>query len=161
MTQCPCGSQKEYLACCGLFIEKHHRPENPESLMRSRYSAYTLTKIDYIKATMCGKSLEGFDELEAANWAKQVQWSGLQVVKSYIDEQNAHIAYVEFIASYWEQGKKNSLHELSKFEFINDQWFYTEGCQPQVKTKIKKTTIARNSLCPCGSQKKFKNCHGK
>lgn len=109
---------------------------------------------------MCGKSMEGFNEFEAKAWAKQVNWAGLQVVKSYMDETDENIGYVEFIASYHENGKNQAIHELSRFQRIDGQWFYTEGKTPKNKAKIQKPNISRNGPCPCGSQKKYKNCHG-
>ncbi|CDZ77073.1 hypothetical protein BN59_01352 [Legionella massiliensis] len=166
MPQCPCGSSKKYLDCCGLFIEGQKHADTPEKLMRSRYSAFTMANTDYIKKTMCGKSMEGFDESEVEAWAKQVNWVGLQVVKSYMDETDENIGYVEFIASFHEKGKKQAMHELSKFQRIDGQWFYTEGVYtegkpPKDKTKIQKPKISLNGPCPCGSQRKYKNCHGK
>lgn len=160
MTQCPCGSSKEYISCCGLFIDGENKPGNPETLMRSRYTAYTMARIDYIKKTMRGKPLIGFNEVEATEWAKQLDWLNLQVIKSYRDEQDENIGYVEFIANYRSQGKKQAIHELSKFEYLDGQWFYTDGNQPKTKVKLQKATVSRNAPCPCGSQKKYKNCHG-
>jgi len=159
MTQCPCGSSKNYQDCCGLFIETDKNADTPESLMRSRYTAYTLANMAYIKKTMRGKPLDGFNEAEAETWAKQDEWAGLEVLKSSMEDSNADIGYVEFIASYKDQGKKQSIHELSKFQRIEGKWFYTSGSQP--KTKSPKPKISRNAPCPCGSQKKYKNCHGK
>lgn len=161
MIQCPCGSRKEYLNCCGLLIDKKNNATNPEALMRSRYTAYTKAEIDYIKETMRGKPLQNFNEMEAMQWAKGVIWTGLEVLASYLDESDENLGYVEFIASFQEQGKKQAIHELSKFQCIEGQWFYIEGLKPKLTKEIKKPAIARNAACPCGSQKKYKNCHGR
>jgi SEC-C motif-containing protein len=160
MVQCPCGSQNDYLACCGLLIDSQNDAASPEALMRSRYTAYTQARIDYIKKTMYGTPLEKFDEIHAAQWAKEVTWTGLEVITSFMDDQDENIGYVEFIASFQEQGKRQTIHELSKFQRFDGKWFYTEGAQPKVKKPIKKPTLSRNAPCPCGSQKKYKNCHG-
>lgn len=159
MTPCPCGSQKNYLTCCGLYIENQAKAKTPEALMRSRYTAYTQARIDYIKNTMQGTPLEGFNEIEATRFAKQANWTGLQVIKSYMDKANENLGYVEFIASYLEQGKPANIHELSEFQRHNDTWFYTNSLEPKGRT-IKKLKISRNGPCHCGSQKKYKNCHG-
>lgn len=37
----------------------------------------------------------------------------------------------------------------------------SEEKKPKKKPVTKKDTIGRNALCPCGSGKKYKNCHGK
>ena len=48
---CPCGSEKKFSECCEPLIKGVKIAETAESLMRSRYAAYTLQNIDYILAT--------------------------------------------------------------------------------------------------------------
>lgn len=154
MVHCPCGSGLNYDACCGIYHHKFAKAANPETLMRSRYTAYTMGDMDYIKKTMYGKPLIGFDEKEATLWSKSVLWLGLQVLKT--QQESEHTGLVEFIAKYLDQDRVKSIHELSQFQLINDSWFYIDGKQFRVPNK----EIGRNSPCPCGSNKKFKNCHG-
>ncbi|ARG96974.1 YchJ family protein [Legionella micdadei] len=161
MIQCPCGSETHYLACCGRYIENQETPNTPESLMRSRYTAYSQANIGYIKKTMSGKSLEGFDAAEAERWAKQATWIGLRIIKSYLDPKRQDVGYVEFIASYQMQGENQTIHELSQFQRHEGKWFYTDGTHLKTPLPPKKPKISRNAPCPCGSQKKYKNCHGK
>lgn len=161
MIECPCGSQTDYLACCGQYIENQGIPNTPERLMRSRYSAYSRANIDYIQKTMRGKPLEGFDATEAERWAKQVAWMGLHIVKTEMDPKNENIGYVEFIATYQVQGENQTIHELSQFQRHEGKWFYTDGTPLKTPSSSKKTKTSRNAPCPCGSQKKYKNCHGK
>ena len=85
---CPCDSHNRYLSCCEPFITEKQRPETPEALMRSRYTAYTMANIEYIKETMRGKALIGFQDRDAMRWAKRVQWIKLTVLTSVIE--NAH-----------------------------------------------------------------------
>ena len=153
-TNCPCGSQHQYADCCGLYIGGMQSPPTPEALMRSRYTAYNLANTGYIKKTMSGKALVGFDEIEAKRWAKKANWIGLQIIKT-IDKSDA-IGFVEFIARFIEGDKLKSIHETSEFYCAQGKWFYVSGVQAATKN----TTILRNTPCPCGSQKKFKNCHG-
>ena len=68
MSKCPCCSKLDYKACCGLYHNAYEMPKIPESLMRSRYSAYAMANIDYIKKTMQGKALETFNEQDAKTW---------------------------------------------------------------------------------------------
>lgn len=60
---CPCGSQLEFSNCCGPYLNLSEKilPQTPESLMRSRYSAYTLAKIDYIAKKMTEKAAKNFN----------------------------------------------------------------------------------------------------
>lgn len=154
---CPCGSQKNYSSCCGLYINGHQQAPTPECLMRSRYTAYSQANIRYIKKTMMGTPLIHFNELEAEYWAKRVHWLSLHIIKTSVDPLNETIGFVEFIARYLEHNQLKTIHELSEFQQIKDCWFYTEG-HHQENSPAK--TIKRNTTCPCGSQKKFKNCHG-
>ncbi len=145
MTLCPCNSQTDYLACCGRYIDKQETPLTPEALMRSRYTAYTQAKIAYIQNTMQGKPLAGFNAVEAEHWSKQVNWKGLQVIRSYMDAKNKNIGYVEFIASYQEQGKNQTIHELSQFTYYESEgkWYYTQGRHPKNNPKLRKIKISR------------------
>jgi len=157
MSLCPCGSQINYKQCCGVFIEKNQVPQTPEQLMRSRYSAYCQAKIDYIKNTMKGKALIGFNESETQQWAKSVAWTGLKVIQSYMEAPET--GFVEFSASFMENNQIKTIHELSEFHLEDNVWFYVDG--KNAPSKVNKQKISRNSPCPCGSGRKFKNCHDK
>lgn len=159
MPYCPCGSKNSYEHCCSLFIEKKQMPETPEQLMRSRYTAYSLAKTDYIKNTMKGKLLINFNEAETKQWAQNVVWTGLKVIRSYIETPEK--GFVEFSAHFMEGNQLKIIHELSEFHREDGVWFYVDGVNKELSSKSNKQKIMRNSLCPCGSGKKFKNCHDK
>lgn len=155
MELCPCGSQTKYTQCCGPYLEQQHIPQTPEQLMRSRYTAFSVGKVSYIKQTMRGRALIGFDETAIKTWLATIKWTGLQVMQSYFE--TPEIGFVEFTATYLEQGKLKSVYEISEFHCINKVWFYVAGTlKPQ-----KKIHVPLNSPCPCGNGKKYKNCHGK
>ena len=128
MSVCPCGSALGYLACCGQYIESKKFPETPEQLMRSRYSAYTLACIPYIKKTMRGKALLGFQAKEARGWAKRVVWLGLRVQNAYFEHPDK--GFVEFIARFREGVEEKSIHEISEFQRVKGGWFYVDGRSP-------------------------------
>lgn len=153
---CPCGSQRHYLSCCEPFITGKQSPKTPEALMRSRYSAYTMANMDYIKETMRGSALAGFQEQDAKRWAKRVVWIKLNVLKSLIDGVNK--GYVEFQASFVDGSHLKSIHERSEFLFENGRWYYVNG-EHFLATDTEQT-VSRTMNCPCGSNRKFKNCHG-
>lgn len=119
--QCPCGRQMPYEACCGRFIEDGQLPSTPEELMRSRYSAYTQAKIDYIERTMSGPAAAHFDPESARTWARSVKWLGLQVLKASPVTDNT--GNVEFIASF----SGGHIHELSEFHRTDGRWSYVDG----------------------------------
>ena len=47
VTTCPCGTTAAYAECCGRFIDGDENAPTAETLMRSRYTAYTMVRIDY------------------------------------------------------------------------------------------------------------------
>jgi len=149
-TPCPCGSDQSYSDCCGLYIDAHQLAETPEQLMRSRYTAFTQANIDYIQATMRKAAAKHTDLEQSREWAKSVQWLGLEVLHS---EFNEHKGLVEFKAHYSHQDKEHVIHERSLFEQINGKWFYTGEAPKQNTNKA-----GRNDPCPCGSNKKYKKC---
>ncbi len=159
MHQCPCGSQTTYNQCCGLYIDTRQSPQTPEQLMRSRYSAYSQANIDYIINTMKGKPLIHFKSEEAKDWAKSITWLHLKIVQSY--QESPEKGFVEFIATFIERNSLKTMHELSEFHKEDNLWFYIDGINKELTNKKHHHKIARNSLCPCGNGKKFKNCHEK
>jgi SEC-C motif domain protein len=161
ISNCPCGSPLTYLDCCGLYIEKQHIAPTPEALMRARFSAYTLANTAYIKSTMRGKALAGYNEYESKTWAEQVTWIGLKVINTFPELAQKHIGFVEFIATFEEKKQEKKIHEKSEFQFLDGAWYYVDGEHVLQNSKPKKIPTPRNSPCPCGSKKKFKNCHAR
>lgn len=155
---CPCGLEKTYENCCGIYIEAKAHVKTPEALMRSRYSAYTKANIDYIAKTMRGNAAVGFDKEAAILWARSVNWIRLEVLKASPGSGDMLQGEVEFKAYYVHQGKLTVLHEQSVFQKLNGQWFYTDSLFTQ-NAVIEK--VSRNDLCPCKSGKKYKRCCGK
>ncbi len=43
---CPCGAMRDYVRCCGQYIDAAVLPESPEQLMRSRYTAFVRRNSD-------------------------------------------------------------------------------------------------------------------
>lgn len=122
---CPCESGKAYSACCELYhaglTHKVFAP-NAEALMRSRYSAYVFSLEDYLlqtwHPTTRPASLDLADEIAT-------KWLGLQI--KHTENSDANNAIVEFIARYKIGGKAERLHEISRFQKIEQQWYYLDG----------------------------------
>lgn len=155
--KCPCCSELLYIECCEPFHKKVKLPETAEKLMRSRYSAYAKTEINYLIDTTheTKKSLYTYKSME--EWSINSKWLKLEIVKTKDGLINDSIGYVEFIASYNYKGENDFLHELSFFKKEAGKWFYVDGVNP--KNKIN-TKIGRNDPCYCGSGKKYKKCCG-
>lgn len=122
MKSCNCGSKQNYLACCGRFIELGEIPLTAEELMRSRYVAYSLAKVEYIQDTMRERALVDFDLEDAREWARSIKWLKLTVLQHYNVSESQ--AVVEFGAEYRMQNKKQRLHEISEFSRENGRWYY-------------------------------------
>jgi SEC-C motif-containing protein len=148
MEICPCNSGKTYNLCCKPYLEENEIPQNPEQLMRSRYTAYTIGNVDYIANTMKGPAAMGFEKEETAAWIKNIHWNGLKIIESKVDSDTAT---VEFIAHYSVQGNKDTMYEISEFQLKDGKWYYIDGITPKIN---------RNDACPCRSQKKYKKCCG-
>lgn len=155
--KCPCGSAKDYQLCCGPYHKMTKIPATAEELMRSRYSAYTLADMEYINNTMQGKAAGGFDIEEAKSWAKNTTWIELKIIESANIGPNQD--FVEFMVHFIQNDRLNYMHERSEFHRIDGRWFYVDGVQITTKGSLEK--IGRNTLCPCNSKKKYKNCHQK
>lgn len=117
LTVCPCGSNKAYERCCGMF---HHGdvPATPEQLMRSRYSAFALNMVDYLKQTWHPSTQPN---LQLDN---NPQWLKLEVLESW---QRGNKGFVHFRAFYKIGEELGMLSEKSDFIFENDRWYYVKG----------------------------------
>ena len=151
-TDCYCGGKKDYKNCCCPFLTGKAKPETPEQLMRSRYSAFCIKDIDYLISTH-HRSMQTPDELDVlARTIYETQWLGLKVLGAVKVSQD--VGYVEFAAFYTTNATTGQLHEKSKFIHENDQWYYLDGLM------LDPLKFGRNDPCWCGSNKKYKKCHG-
>jgi len=121
---CPCDSKQNYQNCCGNFLEAQQLPETPEELMRSRYTAFTKSRLDYIENTQCDAAAKQYNRQSIAEWVKKAKWLDLRVLSS---SQDGDFGEVEFIARYTENGKAFKIYEWSQFKRIVGKWFYVSG----------------------------------
>ena len=121
-THCPCGTNKPYTNCCGRYIDADELPHTAEVLMRSRYTAYTMGREDYLLATWHSSTRP--EQLNLEEQAK-VKWLGLQVKRH--EKQDADHTIVEFVARNREFGVGHRLHEVSRFVREEERWFYVDG----------------------------------
>lgn len=124
---CYCGSQKNYQQCCGPFIEGHAQPSTPEELMRSRYTAFALKKVEYIKKTHDPLTAGSFDFDSNRLWAHQVDFIRLDVVNH---QTQGNTGTVEFKAYYRDNDQVHCHHEVSTFRYDGQTWYYSSGKYP-------------------------------
>ena len=118
---CPCGSDRLYADCCGRYHAGAPAPD-AERLMRSRYSAYVLGDAAYLLATWHPATRPATLDLDADPAPK---WLGLKVIRHI--RTDARHAVVEFVARYRIAGRAHRMHEASRFERIDERWYYLDG----------------------------------
>lgn len=90
------------------------------SLMRSRYSAYVMGDLPYLRWTWHPSTCPDDLTLESA-----VKWLGLEVRRVVlVDEDHAQ---VEFVARSRVAGCGQRLHEVSRFVKEGGRWLYVDG----------------------------------
>ncbi len=119
---CPCGSDLKFANCCGRYVDSAAVAPTAEALMRSRYTAYTLCRADYLLATWHAATRPAVSDLVADVATK---WLGLEVKRH--EQLDADHAIVEFIARYKVNGRAHHLHETSRFLREGGRWFYVDG----------------------------------
>lgn len=118
---CPCCSGKTYENCCEPFHLAKENPENPEQLMRSRYTAFAKVLTDYLVETTHFSTQKLHDAKDIEDWAKSNKWLKLEIVFAKDDK-------VRFRAFYQDQkGDIYEHDELSTFKQENGKWFYVDG----------------------------------
>jgi SEC-C motif-containing protein len=118
---CPCGSNDLFSNCCQPKIEGKQKANTSEELMRSRYSAYAISAIEYLIETTYKTIRKDQSYKEIEQWSKENRWQKLEVLKS---TENT----VEFKAYFLDDSKKQQIHhEKSTFIFENGSWFYSKG----------------------------------
>ncbi|WP_022694279.1 YchJ family protein [Ponticaulis koreensis] len=155
---CPCGTGRDYSDCCGRFHADLAVPETAEELMRSRYCAYANQKIEYLVATHDPDRLDEFDRLQAGKWARDAEFTRLDILSTVRGKAGDETGMVEFIAWFLLEGDLTCHHEKSSFRRLDGKWVYTDGMSKPAASMF--ALLGRNDACPCASGKKFKKCHG-
>lgn len=121
---CPCNSEETYENCCQKHIEKTHITPTAETLMRSRYTAFTLNNEEYLRYSWHPDTCPQIIRLDSST-----QWLGLSIKNIVAGRVNDDEGFVEFVARNKINGKANRLHENSRFTRIDSRWVYVNGEQ--------------------------------
>ena len=162
---CPCGSGQSLDQCCGPHIEGASWPQNAESLMRSRYSAYVLGRNQWLVETTHPDYRENVDADKLAEQTRDITWLRLDIAATENDvpagEHGELFDVVEFYAYYELEGIPRQLGERSFFQRKDDKIYYVDGValRPDAYRR-QEPKVGRNDPCPCGSGKKYKKCCG-
>lgn len=121
--QCPCGSGRVYLHCCGPLHDGTAAAATAEALMRSRFSAFARGRADYLLS-----SWHPGTRPERLDLDEQITWRRLQIVDTESGGADDVTGIVEFRAQYLHHGKRHILHERSRFSRARDgTWRYVDG----------------------------------
>lgn len=99
--------------------------------MRSRYVAFTRANVDYLIHSHSSQTRPIKDRKSIEKWAKSVTWMGLTILQTQAGVANDEFGYVEFKATYMEDGKLQQIHERSLFQLGNHKWVYVSGVHSQ------------------------------
>lgn len=148
MMLCPCGSSAGYEQCCARY-HTGQKPASAEQLMRSRYSAYVLTVVDYLIATTLPIQQSTLDRVGIEAWSRSSQWLGLTVHQQQLAHSPDH-AWVSFSARWRDAQGEHQHDERSGFVRVDGQWYFIDPNH--------RLSAGRNDPCPCGRAAKFKKC---
>jgi SEC-C motif-containing protein len=90
--------------------------------MRSRYTAYTLGRADYLTQTWHPTTRRRDIDVDDS-----LTWLRLDILRTEAGRAGDTHGLVEFIARYKIAGKAHRLHEISRFQRRDGRWFYVSG----------------------------------
>lgn len=123
-SDCPCGSGQALVKCCQPLIEGAQEATSAEALMRSRYTAFCLKKLDYIVESTDPQTRFTIDLEATRQWA-EAQFLKLQILNS---REEGNKGVVEFKAHFkFGSGDEEVHHEIAKFRKQKGQWFFHDG----------------------------------
>lgn len=127
---CPCGrcapaAKRQprplpFGQCCGPLLRGEQTAADAQALMRSRYSAYVLGDVAYLRHTWHPSTCPPELSLDS-----DVQWLGLKIER-YLPISDSR-AEVVFVARYRSQGRAHRLHEHSRFVREQGRWLYLDA----------------------------------
>ncbi|ROR94863.1 SEC-C motif-containing protein [Sinobacterium caligoides] len=158
---CYCGGDS-YALCCQPIHSGSRYADNPEQLMRARYSACCRQDIDFLLATTHLSTQALYHANELQQWLDDIEWLSLRIISSSMS--SAKLGHVDFVAFYHSNNPTTDNtppvirqhREYSRFQLEDteqsSQWYFVSGeDRPD-------TPLERNQPCPCRSGKKYKKC---
>ena len=150
---CPCGSARSYEQCCKDFHDGKQKAKTPESLLRSRFSAFFLENLDYVFDTSASKNQNEGLRQSLREVSKSTQWRSLHILERFPHTQDLIGQKIRYVAFFEREGTPFQIHELSYFCVENEIIRYDRG------DFLKAHSLGRNEVCWCGSGNKLKRCH--
>lgn len=159
MDICPCGSELSYAECCEPVIKGEKAAETAGQLMRSRYTAYVKSEIDYLSTSLHPDQRKDFDPKSARDWAEGAEWDKIEIIRTKNGGPDDVEGEVEFIATFKQKGNMMKHHELASFRKEEGNWYFVDGKAATQQQYVRSAPkVGRNDPCSCGSGKKHKKC---
>lgn len=118
---CPCGSQKEFAACCEIIHQNPSQASSAQELMRARYAAFCTHHIDFLYNSTHPQTRRFHNKKDIQQYATESKWMFLEIIAS---SKNT----VEFKAHYMDKDLNVIVHhEKSNFKQLNGTWYYLDG----------------------------------
>jgi len=151
---CPCGTGRAASGCCAPLLAGA-RATTAEALMRSRFTAFARSELDYLVQTHLPDDGEAPSAEELASSCRRTRWTTLRILATEAGGPSDAVGVVEFEAGGVADGEPFLQRERSRFRRVGGAWRYVGGEAAPAELP------GRNGACPCGSGKKFKRCHGR
>ncbi|MCL1894002.1 MAG: YchJ family metal-binding protein [Holophagaceae bacterium] len=124
---CPCTSGLVIDKCCAPYLKGQRLPETAQALMRSRFTAYAESRVDYLIQTTAEAKRQEIDPEELRRYCINIRCISLKVLKTELGGKNDETGTVLFHASL-QMNKRRVLHrELSEFIKEDGKWMYVSG----------------------------------
>ncbi len=121
---CPCGSPSNFQNCCEKVIRGLSPATSALALMRSRYSAFCVGDMTYLRKSVHPSMRKHFDLNSNKAWAESAQFERLEILETHEDESEG---FVRFRAHYIQKGARHTHEESSRFKKDQGFWYFFEG----------------------------------
>ncbi len=125
--RCPCGTGLPYGECCAPIHRGEREAATAEALMRSRYSAFVKSAIDYLVDTHDPDTRKSISRAALETFARDTLWLGLEIVGTERGGEGDDTGIVEFIARGVTKGQPFAQRERSRFRRVDGRWYYVDG----------------------------------
>lgn len=119
--RCPCLRGDTFDNCCGELLNGTKSATTAEQLMRSRYTAFAVGDRDYLLRTWHRSTRPRTLELDPDQ-----QWFRLDIVGATGGGLFDTEATVEFTAHFRHDGRRDELHQNSRFVRQDGVWVYLD-----------------------------------
>ncbi len=124
LDKCPCGSGLPYKECCGKLHSGEKIAQNPEELLRGRFSGYALGVGEYVRDSWHPDFRPNLTPKQMVSDLKKMKLTKLEILDTKIE---GNTGKIDYIARFRIGVRYGALHEAANYVYENGKWFYTDG----------------------------------